>query len=248
MHDDFASHLEHCGRKLRIDSQRNGTNRAGIGRHIFAKGSVTTRLRAHENAVFVSKIDGKPVKLEFRVVDNRRVRFVEPQFLAHTLVKGQSALIGEIRFGSDGKHGYCVTHLGEIAAYLTAHTQGRGRSRLQLRIAFFELAQSPKNSVVLGVRHGRVVQYVILVIPPIQQLGVLLHACAHFSVGPIKTVVRHDLVSFFVSLNLKKPPGQAAPEALCTAKSSAVSLPRKSGRHGGNRRERRARPWCCACP
>ena len=102
VHDDFASHLEHCGRKLRIYSQRNGTNRAGIGRHIFAKGSVTTRLRAHENTVFVSKINGKPVKLEFSIVDNRSIAFREPQFFTNTLVKSQGSGVSKVRFGSNG--------------------------------------------------------------------------------------------------------------------------------------------------
>lgn len=72
MHDAFAANFQNIGH-FAVEPQRNGADRADIGRHVFALNAVAASGGFRQDAFFVTQIGGEPVKLQFAVVFDGRI-------------------------------------------------------------------------------------------------------------------------------------------------------------------------------
>ena len=72
MHDAFASNFQNIGH-FAVEPQRNGADRADIGRHVFALNAVAASGGFCQDAFFITQIGGEPVELQFAVVFDGRV-------------------------------------------------------------------------------------------------------------------------------------------------------------------------------
>ena len=143
----------------------NGTQIPGDG---LADHSVAARCPFGQDAVLVGEGDGESIDLRLDHVaraanfarDPRVARFPSPQ-----LLRGEGVV--------EGEHGDEMFRFLEAACRLRPHPKRGGVGGPQLWMIVLEIAELPKESVVLRIGEGGAVEDVILVVRPPQDLAQL---------------------------------------------------------------------------
>ena len=176
VHDDFAAHFKHLGDAFGIEAQRNRANRADIGRHVFADGAVAAGRGRNEHALFIAQIRRKPVKLEFAVVHDRLVRFLETEVAANAFIECGGPGSAEVRFRVNREHRQRMPDLAKTRLDGPAHAKRRRSGRLQSRVPTLELDEFVEEPVVLAVGHARRIEHVVLVAVALKECLQFAHA------------------------------------------------------------------------
>ncbi len=162
-HHYLATNVNHLGRVVGTQTQRDGAHGANIGGHIFTRRTVAAGGCLDQNAVLVTQIDRETIELQVgRIFD----LFVSLQTFFYAAIECND--VAFVKTVAERKHRYRVTYLCELRQRCAAHTLSRRIRTNQVRMGGFQFLQLEKQLVVFRIGNSRIVEHIIRMTVPIQ--------------------------------------------------------------------------------
>ena len=155
-HQHFAPYFEEIGVVAPLQVQRNGANRADIGRYVIAPCAVAPRHGTEQSSVFVGERDGRAV--EFELADELR--------LSELFLDASDEFVQLVeRIGiAQRKHRIFVLHLDKVLVDVAAHAHARRSGIEMFRMPGFQILQFPHQLVELLIGDDGRIQYIVVVV------------------------------------------------------------------------------------
>ena len=112
-HVHLTAHFQHLGQHIGRGggAQRHLAHGAQVLRDVFPGFTITPCGGLHQHTVFVTQVDGQPIKLELRQILHLGVTVAEAQLTPDPCIKGLGSGGFGVGFGADAQHGNRMAHL-----------------------------------------------------------------------------------------------------------------------------------------
>ena len=163
---DLSAYFQHLRVAFPAQAQRHRGYGAHVVGNILAGAAIATGRGALKHTAAVEQADGNTIQLGFAGEFQRCLAVAQAVLQAAIEIQHVLLVEGVV----ERQHRYFVGDLAKSLQRRRAHPLGRGVGSQQGRVFPLQFHQAPQAAVVLGIRHGGLVQHVVLVVPAVESL------------------------------------------------------------------------------